>query len=1010
MFYEMQANGNKSFDANEGGSKLLGRIRRTTIVVAMVLLVTVSARATNWYVDNAVSGGSNNGTSWANAWRSIGSVSWSSVKPGDTVYISGGTSSQTYSEVLNSSSASGTSASPVTISVGQDAGHTGQVIIDATGQGYGVQLGSYQHLTGNVGGLTNFVVCNSTSSTDRTAGTGLYASGAVGLVINNVAVHTCNNGMTLGSPTPLVISNCYLYDIQGDHGIAVGGSTGGYDANLIHNCTVQVNGYMNGSTYGPDGIQGSDGVSVYNCNIYEALGTVCVLASPQHQDGVQFIGNYWKIYNNTFTDLGNSCCEGGCTATTVGYYMIYNNVMRTLSATVNVQRGVEWSPNSQCTVLTDVYICNNTVVDLYGYYAINWIWECSSCVVYDAAPTIKNFVVENNIYYNSMPPYVASESGASQSDLTFDYNAVYAGANGSSSFSVFGSAPSQPHLRSGNVQFASYSPRSSANDFHLKSTDTVALDQGTSLATLFTTDKDGISRPQGAAWDIGAFEYHTTSTNPVIAISPSSQSAGTISPGMTNSVTYTVQNGGGGTLSGSASVSSPFSIVSGGSYSLAAGQNQSVVVQYSPTVVGTNTQTVTFTGGGGATATVTGSAAAPLSGLVFSAGSGTITAPFVLTSGYISQPVQTGIPSGGVATYTFVITNAGNYEVQMLVNAPNDSANSLYVNIDGMPTDPYDTWQIPVTTNFQNEIVSWQGNGTYDAPQFVPQVFNLGAGTHQLVIVGREAGTEVQTISILSYSTNSGNTSPAISVTPVSQSFGTIAAGTTATNSFTVQNTGGGTLAGSASVAAPYSIVSGSSYSLAAGQTQTVTVVYGPTVAGTNNQTVTFTGGGGATVSVTGSATAVMAGLIFPAAAATLTSPFTLSNGYISQSIQTGVTNGGTATFTFSITNTGSYVIQALVNAPNDSANSLYVNIDAMPTDPYDTWQIPITTGFQNLVVSWQGTGTYDNSQFVPEIFNLTAGTHQLIFVGREAGTQLQQVSVLKIPSPPTGLHVVPGS
>jgi len=35
-----------------------------------------------------------------------------------------------------------------------------------------------------------------------------------------------------------------------------------------------------------------------------------------------------------------------------------------------------------------------------------------------------------------------------------------------------------------------------------------AIDAGTDLSfTGFSTDKDGISRPQGVAWDIGAYEY-----------------------------------------------------------------------------------------------------------------------------------------------------------------------------------------------------------------------------------------------------------------------------------------------------------------------------------------------------------------------------------------------------------------------------------------------------------------------------------------------------------------------
>ncbi len=44
-------------------------------------------------------------------------------------------------------------------------------------------------------------------------------------------------------------------------------------------------------------------------------------------------------------------------------------------------------------------------------------------------------------------------------------------------------------------------------DIHLANTDTCARDRGTSVAAITTTDIDGDSRPQGAAWDIGADEF-----------------------------------------------------------------------------------------------------------------------------------------------------------------------------------------------------------------------------------------------------------------------------------------------------------------------------------------------------------------------------------------------------------------------------------------------------------------------------------------------------------------------
>ena len=69
---------------------------------------------------------------------------------------------------------------------------------------------------------------------------------------------------------------------------------------------------------------------------------------------------------------------------------------------------------------------------------------------------------------------------------------------------------------------------------------------------------------------------------------------------------FTVTNSGGGVLSGSATTKAPYSIVSGGTYNLSAGQSQTVTVRFAPTSLGTFAGNVTFTGGAGTSATVTG--------------------------------------------------------------------------------------------------------------------------------------------------------------------------------------------------------------------------------------------------------------------------------------------------------------------------------------------------------------------------------------------------------------------
>ncbi len=72
---------------------------------------------------------------------------------------------------------------------------------------------------------------------------------------------------------------------------------------------------------------------------------------------------------------------------------------------------------------------------------------------------------------------------------------------------------------------------------------------------------------------------------------------------------FTVRNTGGGILEGSATTNAPYSIVSGGTYSLSGGQSQNVTVRFAPTSLGTFAGNVIFTGGAGASATVTGAGA-----------------------------------------------------------------------------------------------------------------------------------------------------------------------------------------------------------------------------------------------------------------------------------------------------------------------------------------------------------------------------------------------------------------
>lgn len=131
------------------------------------------------------------------------------------------------------------------------------------------------------------------------------------------------------------------------------------------------------------------------------------------------------------------------------------------------------------------------------------------------------------------------------------------------------------------------------------------------------------------------------------------------------------------------------------------------------------------------------------------------------------------------------------------------------------------------------------GDGIYSG-QWTPEA----AGTYTLTFPGNDRVT-----------VNVAN--PTIEVTPSSIDFGGVAVGGSIDKNFTVKNTGGGILSGTATANAPYSIVSGGTYSLSGGESQTVTVRFAPTALGTFAGSVNFTGGEGTSATVTGAAAEV---------------------------------------------------------------------------------------------------------------------------------------------------------
>ncbi|HEV8614519.1 MAG TPA: Calx-beta domain-containing protein [Methylomirabilota bacterium] len=280
--------------------------------------------------------------------------------------------------------------------------------------------------------------------------------------------------------------------------------------------------------------------------------------------------------------------------------------------------------------------------------------------------------------------------------------------------------------------------------------------------------------------------------------------------------------------------------------------------------------------------------------------------------------------------------------------------------------------------------------------------------------------------------------------------FGSVATGDFAEKTFTVQNTGGGTVTGTVSTAAPFSVVAGGTLSLVGvGASQAVRVRFTPTVAASASANVTFRANGGSVSRiVTGigigagtDPTPPTVAITAPTSASTYgtkTSPLTLS-GTASDNI--GVTQvtwandrggSGTATGTTSWTASG-IILQAGANvltvtardaAGNTATDSVTVTFDVTPpvvtiTMPmsgstYATRTSPLTlsgTASDNVRVTrvtWandrggSGTATGTTSWTTSGII-LQAGANVLTVTARDAAgnTATDSVTVTFDVTPP---------
>jgi hypothetical protein len=745
-------------------------IRQFPRALGLLLLASqFTAQGTTWYVDN-VATGANSGASWTDAWSSFAAIQWNWLRPGDNLYISGGPtgSSKTYGELLQVG-ASGTASAPIRI--GLDTGnpsHNGTVILDGS---YISVIGqNYVTLSGNVNGQRGMMLSGFFSTSVGTWGNKVVADSTTGFTLEYCSFNNVNQMVSLVGATGFKVQYCAGTDIRGDAAIRAVNSYGGWDANMVQNNDIEL--ARNAAMGGPDGVQGSDGMTIRNNHFH--MKAVSYTTSYQHPDYCQITGNKLQIYGNDFENIGDSGVDMDWWANPTPHDIwIFNNTFRINQTFGPYPPFIRWYDSTGAiSSLTNLKIINNTFVDDSNWAAVQGRWGTGT-------PTITGVEIKNNIFVNSGAYDIVDNPGLTATSISFANN-LYWGSTmvykGASYFSASAWASVEPSLVSALPAFVYYSAGSPANDLHLTSGDTAAAGQGLNLTAYFTTDKDGVTRPSSGGWAIGAYEPSGSSSSSTSNSSGSTSgtSGGNISSGspappppLPNPVvsvgsaqtitlpTTTV------TLTGSASdpagqsVTVAWSEVSGPA-TVTFSSPTSTTTQATFPATGSYTVRLTANAGGRVASADTSVTVLPQpapppppSTISFQAPNGQISAPFVVTSGYVYQPIDTVVAGSGRAAYGFSVPVSGNYVISASVNASSEYNNSFYLNIDAEPTDPTNIWDIhPFTNGFETRQVSWRGNGTYLSDQYTPKVFSLAAGQHTLIIRGRENSTLISSIQI----------------------------------------------------------------------------------------------------------------------------------------------------------------------------------------------------------------------------------------------------------------------
>lgn len=422
--------------------------------------------------------GSQNGTSWANAWANVTNVT--GLSGGDNIIEIGG---GTYN-VSNWQPAGGTAGHPNIYRVAQDGTHSSMVTFSNSGTQF--MNGALSNVTvdGRYGSQKLITIDSGFEFAvyDPGGGSSMQNMKFLGWICDSL-IYCYGYGIEIGWCTltsPLSGLDDSLIAHIGDDD-----SASGYGINSIHDCIITVYRKKTAGE-GWDALKWGKNIDVYN-NVIRSVYNASYTGN-QHNDAIQASDNYWRVYNNYFENfLSYGFLNEIFDSSASSNYRLYNNVFY-----YSNESGVDWTAQA-----TWAFGGNGSTT---GSASLTNVVEANNTIISDAANTRGGFFC--HLYPGINPP--CSSSCTFDNDCASAFQPVTQGGSGVITNSINNATVAQV------VNKALYP----SGDFRPTSGATSIIGQGIDpaparLTSVFTTDKDGATRTN--PWDAGAYKFGSSS-------------------------------------------------------------------------------------------------------------------------------------------------------------------------------------------------------------------------------------------------------------------------------------------------------------------------------------------------------------------------------------------------------------------------------------------------------------------------------------------------------------------